>query len=234
MRIQLKLIGTMRFDVITLFPEIVEAMTQSIVGKAVEKKLISIHCHNPRDYSSYPHKQVDDKPYGGGPGMVLQYEPIVKTLENIKKNTSFQNNQRLVVYLSPSGKLFKQSYIQHFKSFQQIIFISGKYEGIDQRIIDHHVDEVWSVGPYVLSGGELPSCIMIDSISRSIKGVLGNEASFNQDFDASDYDTNYPVYTRPEIIDGHEVPKILLSGHHAKIKAWLKDKKCPRSNENDQ
>lgn len=210
----------MRFDIITLFPEIIDSFRIGLVGKAQQKNLIQVQCWNPRAFSTSPHKQVDDRPYGGEPGMVLQYQPIVDTLNHIKKTHPYSNQERHIVYLCPAGKPFNQSMISSFKKTKQLILIAGRYEGIDQRIIDHHVDALWSTGPYVLSGGELPACAIVDAMSRSIDGVLGNKASYLNDTLSDAYPVKHPVYTRPRIIDGHAVPEALLSGDPKKILQW--------------
>lgn len=205
----------MNITIITLFPESVETMAFGIIGKAIEKGQITIECINPRHFSEDKHKTVDDSPYGGGPGMVMMAEPLAKALKQAKTN----NPGSKVVYLSPQGKVLNQALAMQAAKLPGIIFIAGRYEGIDQRVIDLYVDEEWSIGDYVLTGGELAAMVMTDVIARQIPGIVG-------DFDSVSEDTFYegllkhPQYTRPEVFEGNAVPKVLLSGDHQAIKRW--------------
>ena len=206
----------MKFSVITIFPQIINANLEfGIVGKAIEKGKIKVSTNNPRDYSKKLTNRVDDKPFGGGSGMVMEAEPIIKAVEEAKKGSTSAH----VIYLSPQGELFNQEKAKELASKSNIILISGRYEGIDQRVVDHVVDEEISIGDYVLSGGEIASLILIDSISRQIEGVVGDFQSVEDD---SLYDglLKHPQYTRPENSKYGVVPKILLSGNHESIRSW--------------
>ena len=204
----------MQFDLITLMPDMFKALNFGVIGQALEKKLLAYHCYNPRDFTTAKHGQVDDRPYGGGPGMVLQYQPLRDTLASIER---FPKHK--VIYLGPEGRTFDHALSMQASQLDQLIFVCGRYEGIDQRFIDHHADEIWSMGDFVLSGGEMAALCMIDSIARHIQGVLGHEQSAEQD---SFYHglLDHPHYTRPEEIDGHIVPNVLLSGDHSAIETW--------------
>ena len=206
----------MKFSVITIFPQIINANLEfGIVGKAIEKGKIKVSTNNPRDYSKNLTNRGDDTPFGGGSGMVMEAEPIIKAVEEAKKSSTSAH----VIYLSPQGELFNQEKAKELASKSNIILISGRYEGIDQRVVDHVVDEEISIGDYVLSGGEIASLILIDSISRQIEGVVGDFQSVEDD---SLYDglLKHPQYTRPENSKYGVVPKILLSGNHESIRSW--------------
>lgn len=208
----------MRFDVITLFPEIFNALQSGITGRAIDQQIISIHCWNPRDYTHNVHNRVDDRPYGGGPGMVMQYQPLHDAINAARADSPIRPR---VIYLSPQGKLISQAKIREWSSqtHQRYILIAGRYEGIDERLLQKDVDEEWSIGDYVLSGGELPAMVMIDAITRLLPGALGDENSALQDsFENGLLD--HPHYTRPETIDGMAIPTVLQSGDHAAIAAW--------------
>ncbi len=205
----------MRFDVLTLFPEIIEtAIEFSILKRAKEKRIIDIKAINPRDYSKDKHKKVDDTPYGGGAGMLLACQPYIDAYEAIEKLQSFRT-----IILSPQGKTYNQDMAKEFAKEEQIIIISGHYEGFDERITEITKAEEISVGDYVMTGGEYPSLCIIDSITRLLEGVLGAEESAQSD---SHYDglLEYPQYTKPREYRGLKVPDILLSGNHEKIKEW--------------
>jgi tRNA (guanine37-N1)-methyltransferase len=204
----------MQFSVITLFPEMLTALSVGITGKALEKNHIAITAVNPRDFCEDKHKCVDDSPYGGGPGMVMMAKPLGKAIEHAKST----NNVK-VIYLSPQGKTFNQAAAKTLAKEPGLIMVSGRYEGIDQRVIDEHVDEEWSIGDYVLSGGELPAMVMIDSIARCLPGVVGDQQSVSEDTFYNGL-LKYPQYTRPESIAGMETPKVLLSGNHEAIRLW--------------
>ena len=206
----------MKFSVVTIFPQIIWANLEfGILGKAIDKEKIEVSTYDPRDYSKSPTKRVDDKPFGGGSGMVMEAGPIIKAVEEVKKKSIHAH----VIYLSPQGKLFNQEKAKELADKSNIILISGRYEGVDQRVVDHIVDEEISIGDYVLSGGEIASLILIDTISRQIEGVVGDFQSVEDD---SLYDglLKHPQYTRPEESEYGVVPKILLSGNHESIRSW--------------
>lgn len=208
----------MRFDIITLFPEIFNALKSGIIGRALEQKIIEIHFWNPRDYTHNIHKRVDDRPYGGGPGMVMQYQPLRDAVTAARAENLIKSR---VIYLSPQGKLLTQKKIREFstQTDQRFILLAGRYEGIDERVLQSLVDEEWSIGDYILSGGELPAMVMIDAITRLLPNVLGDENSALYDsFENGLLD--HPHYTRPETIDDMTVPSVLQSGDHAAITAW--------------
>ena len=202
----------MKFDVLTLFPEMFEPIKQSIIGKAEEKKLIDINLINIRDFSKNKHKKVDDTPYGGGAGMVMQADVVYDAYNSIKDENA------KVIYLTPQGKVLNQKKVEELSKQEHLILLCGHYEGIDQRVIDKIVDEEISIGNYVLTGGEIPAMVLIDSVSRYVDGVLSegsiSEESFSQGI------LEYPQYTRPETFEGVKVPEILLSGHHKNINKW--------------
>ena len=206
----------MKFDIITIFPEIFNAyLNESIIKRAINKKIIEAKVHNLRDFTADRHRTVDDYPYGGGPGMVLMVEPIVKALKKIK-----QRNSR-VILLSASGKKLNRQKIIELSKLSHLIIICGHYEGVDQRIADYYVDEEISIGDYVLTGGEAASLVLVDAVSRYVPKVLKNEASLNNE----SFDDNLlgsPSYTRPENYLGHKIPNILRSGNHEKIREWHK------------
>ncbi|MBP9714914.1 MAG: tRNA (guanosine(37)-N1)-methyltransferase TrmD [Candidatus Pacebacteria bacterium] len=215
----------MRFHVITIFPDIFDSyMNESIIGRAKEKKLIDIKFYNPRDFIKAPknnYRPVDDRPYGGGPGMVMRAEPLIKAIE--KSLSKIKDKKRVkIINFSPSGKKFTTEYAKNsVKKYTDIIFICGRYEGIDARIDKIFKTENISIGDYVLTGGELPAMVLIDSISRQIKGVLGKFESLEEERISSS-----EVYTRPEILKyknkNYKVPKVLLSGNHKEIEEWKK------------
>lgn len=206
----------MKFSVLTLFPEMFSALDESIIGRAKENKLIDIKLINIRDFSKDKHKKVDDTPYGGGAGMVIRPDVVYDAYKSID-----HKNAR-VIYLSPQGKVFNQSKVKELSKEEHLILLCGHYEGIDQRVIDEIVDEEISIGDYVLTGGELPAMVLIDSISRYIEGVLSEQSIEEESF--SNGLLEYPQYTRPEIFLGNEVPEILKSGHHENIDKWRKEK----------
>jgi tRNA (guanine37-N1)-methyltransferase len=208
----------MRFDVISLFPEMVlDAASYGVTGRAIEKGLVGLSVWNPRDYTHDRHRTVDDRPYGGGPGMVMKYQPLFDAVSAAKQQAEF--DCRRVICLSPQGKLISQSLLQEASQAKQLILVAGRYEGIDERFIDKVCDEEWSLGDYVISGGELAALIVIDAVTRLIPGVLGDEDSAKQDSHAEGL-LDCPHYTRPELSDFGGVPQVLLGGHHADIKRW--------------
>lgn len=212
----------MRFDILTIFPHIFDSyLNESIIKRAQKSDLIEIVVHDIRKYSKDKHKKVDDIPFGGGAGMVMTPQPLHDCIMAVKKV-----NKGPVVYLSPQGKTFTQSKAEKFaKKNQDLIFVCGRYEGIDQRIIDLLIDEEISIGNYVLTGGELPAIVLIDSISRLIPGVLGKNESHQEDSFSKAFKRKkeYPHYTRPEIFQNQSVPKVLLSGNHKHISEWRKN-----------
>lgn len=205
----------MKFNVLTLFPEMFSALDESIIGRGKEKGLIDINLINIRDFSKNKHKKVDDTPYGGGAGMVMEPTVVYDAYCSVKEPNA------KVIYMSPQGKTLNQQIVQDLAKEENIILLCGHYEGIDQRVIDEIVDEEISIGDYVLTGGELPAMVLIDSVSRYVEGVLKEDSIQEESF------TNglleYPQYTRPEIFLGKRVPEVLLSGHHENIKEWRRN-----------
>ena len=207
----------MRFDVITLFPEMVQHAAQvGVTGKAIDNAIVTLNVWNPRDYTHDRHKTVDDRPFGGGQGMVMKYQPLHDAVCAAKQNESANCK---VVYLSPQGKPLTQSLLHEASQLSQLILVAGRYEGIDERFIQRDCDEEWSLGDYVISGGELAALIVIDGITRLLPNVLGNIQSAQED-SHSDGLLDYPQFTRPEQIDDMVVPEVLLSGNHAVIERW--------------
>lgn len=207
----------MQFELITLFPEMFKAITDfGITGRAVRQGIISVNYHNPRDYTYDQHHTVDDRPFGGGPGMVMKIAPLEAALLAAKNNVLTNTK---VIYLSPQGKKLTQEAIQRLTKEQAFILIAGRYEGIDERFINSFVDEEWSIGDYVLSGGELPAMVVIDAITRQLPGSLGCNESAQQD-SFMDGLLDCPHYTRPEVYRGEGVPGVLLSGNHEHIRRW--------------
>ncbi|MDC1300117.1 tRNA (guanosine(37)-N1)-methyltransferase TrmD [bacterium] len=207
----------MKIGLITLFPEMFDALLEyGISSRAVKNGLFEVKCFNPRAYAVDYHNTVDDRPYGGGPGMVLMAEPLRKS---IKEARNWIGAKTKVIYLSPQGQVLTQKGVQLLSSESSLIFISGRYEGVDERVIDLEVDEEWSIGDYVLSGGELPTMVVMDTIIRQLPGALGDQLSAKQD-SFSEGLLDYPHYTRPETYEGLKVPDILLSGNHENIRQW--------------
>lgn len=206
-----------RFDVITLFPDMVQdAAHYGVTGKAIEQGLVELALWNPRDYTHDVHRTVDDRPYGGGPGMVMKYQPLLDAVNEAKKASADKSR---VVYLSPQGKPITQQLLKQADPFQQLILVAGRYEGIDERFVAGVCDEEWSLGDYVISGGELAALVVIDAMTRLQPGVLGDENSAEQDSYMNGL-LDCPHYTRPEHGDLGVVPAVLLSGNHAAIKRW--------------
>ena len=205
-----------RFEIITLFPEACAPYAQSsILGRAQKNKLIKISTHQLRDFSTSRHQKVDDSPYGGGPGMVMAVEPFDHAIKKIKRGKKSR-----VIITSASGKRFNQSDARRLAKYNQLIFLCGRYEGIDARVEEHLADEALSIGDFVLTGGELPALTMIDAVARMIPGVLGKVDSLNQESHNEEGVLEYPQYTKPEVYKKWRVPEILLSGDHKKIDAW--------------
>ncbi|MGR8981720.1 MAG: tRNA (guanosine(37)-N1)-methyltransferase TrmD [Gammaproteobacteria bacterium] len=207
----------MRFDVVTIFPEMVTAAASyGVTGRAIERQLVSLSVWNPRDYTHDKHRTVDDRPYGGGPGMVMKYQPLHEAVMHAKKAG---NGSAKVVYLSPQGRLLTQDLLAEASNESQLILVAGRYEGIDERFVESDCDDEWSIGDYVISGGEMAALIVVDAVTRLLPGVLGDEFSARQD-SHSDGLLDFPHYTRPEHLAGRSVPEVLVSGNHADIDRW--------------
>ena len=202
----------MQFDVLTLFPEMFDVLNESIIGRAKEKGLININLINIRDFSKNKHKKVDDTPYGGGAGMVMQPDVVYDAYKSV------EDEKAKVIYMSPQGKKLDQKRVEELSKQEHLILLCGHYEGIDQRVLDKIVDEEISIGDYVLTGGELPAMVLIDSVSRYVEGVLKDDSTIEESF--SQGLLEYPQYTRPEVFEGQQVPEVLLSGHHENIDKW--------------
>lgn len=206
----------MRIDVVTLFPELVQQVAEyGVTGRAVQRGLMQLHTWNPRDYTHDRHRTVDDRPYGGGPGMVMRYEPLRDVLRAVRA----ESQAARVIYLSPQGRPLTQEAVREFAAEPGLVLLAGRYEGIDERLHEQEIDEEWSIGDYVLSGGELAAMVMIDACARLQPGALGDEDSAGQD-SFSEGLLDCPHYTRPELIDDMAVPQILMGGHHADIERW--------------
>ena len=216
----------MWLGIITLFPDMFKAITeQGVTGRAVKQGLIQLQCWNPRDFTHDKHRTVDDRPYGGGPGMLMMVQPLRDAIDAAK---AAAGGDAKVIYLSPQGRRLDQTGVEELSKNEKLILICGRYEGIDERIIESLVDEEWSIGDYVLSGGELPAMTLIDAVSRFVPGVLGKQASAEQDSFADGL-LDCPHYTRPETLDGVSVPSVLLSGNHEKIKRWRLEQSLERT-----
>ncbi|HDZ8911953.1 TPA: tRNA (guanosine(37)-N1)-methyltransferase TrmD [Aeromonas hydrophila] len=207
----------MWIGVISLFPEMFRAITEhGVTGRAVKSGLLQIECWNPRDFTHDKHRTVDDRPYGGGPGMLMMVQPLRDAIHAAKQAAG---DGAKVIYLSPQGRKLTQAGVTELATNQELILVAGRYEGIDERVIQTEVDEEWSIGDYVLSGGELPAMTLIDAVSRLVPGVLGDQASAEQD-SFTDGLLDHPHYTRPELLDGLAVPEALTSGNHEVIRRW--------------
>ncbi|MDP3333896.1 MAG: tRNA (guanosine(37)-N1)-methyltransferase TrmD [Methylococcaceae bacterium] len=207
----------MRFDVVTLFPELVSgAAKHGVTGRAIDRGIVSLELWNPRDYAHDIHRTVDDRPYGGGPGMVMKYQPLHDAITQAKKLGS---GNKKVIYLSPQGKPITQALLSDATQLSQLILVAGRYEGIDERFVQLDCDEEWSLGDYVISGGELAALVVVDAITRLLPGVLGDADSANQDSHVDGL-LDCPHFTRPEQLEGLSVPSVLLSGNHAEISRW--------------
>ena len=216
----------MHFDVITLFPDMFNAIkNEGVVARAIKKSYLSIHTWQLRDFSNNKYKNIDDKPYGGGGGMVMQVKPIRDCIHKIKQ----ANPKTKVIYLSPQGQSLKHKLVKELSTLDSITLLCGRYEGVDERIIEHDIDMEISIGDYVISGGELAAMVLIDTVSRQIPSVLGNAESLNDSFANNLLD--YPHYTRPEVIDNQAVPEVLLSGHQANIDTWRAEHSIKKTQE---
>jgi len=206
----------LRIAVITLFPEMLATVTEyGVTGRSVRAGLVEILSFNPRDYTADKHRTVDDRPYGGGPGMVMKIQPLREAVNAAHRVIP----DARVIYLTPQGRCLDQPGVQHLAASGNLILVAGRYEGVDERFVETYVDEEWSIGDYVLSGGELPVMVLIDAIARTVPGVLGDEDSASEDSFVSGL-LDYPHYTRPENFEGQKVPTVLLSGDHEAIRCW--------------
>ena len=216
----------MRIDILTLFPEMCKAVfSESITGRAIEKGIIEINTRQIRDYTRDKHRRVDDAPYGGGMGMIMQTEPIYECYKSLCEQLGEKPH---LIYMTPTGKTLTQKRVRELSEYKNIAILCGHYEGIDERVIEEIVDEEISIGDYVLTGGELPALVLADSISRMIPGVLSEEVCFT---DESHYSSllEYPQYTRPPVWNGRAVPEVLLSGHHGNIEKYRREKSLERT-----
>lgn len=203
--------------VVSLFPEMFDAVVKhGVTGKAFKNQLLSMEMFNPRDYTHDKHRTVDDRPYGGGPGMLMMVQPLSDAIEAAKQAAGGKAH---VVYMSPQGSVMNHRTVERLASYEKLILVAGRYEGIDERVIENQIDEEISIGDYVLSGGELPAMTLIDSVARCIPGVLGHALSAKED-SFVDGLLDCPHYTRPEVLEGQQVPSVLLSGNHENIRQW--------------
>lgn len=216
----------MQFDVLTLFPEMFSILNESIIGRAKEKGLINVNLINIRDFSKNKHKKVDDTPYGGGAGMVIQPDVVYDAYKSIIKNDEESEKTR-VIYMSPQGKKLNQQKVEELSKQEHLILLCGHYEGIDQRVLDTIVDEEISIGDYVLTGGELPAMVLIDSVSRYVEGVLKDGSTTEESF--SQGLLEYPQYTRPEVFEDQQVPEVLRSGNHQMIDKWRREQSLKKT-----
>ena len=216
----------MHFDVISLFPEMVATIAEyGVVGRAQRRDLVTLDIENPRDHTSDVHRTVDDRPYGGGPGMVMKYEPLARAVKAARERSPKGSP---VVYLSPQGRVFNQAIAKRYATMPGLILLAGRYEGVDERFIESQVDEELSLGDFVLSGGEVPAMAVIDAVVRLLPDVLGDEESAAQESFMEGL-LDHPHYTRPEAVDGRYVPDVLLSGDHAEIARWRMKQALGRS-----
>lgn len=222
----------MQFDVLTLFPEMFDILNESIIGRAKEKGLINVNLINIRDFSKNKHKKVDDTPYGGGAGMVIQPDVVYDAYKSVIKNNDKsgldeKSKKTRVIYMSPQGKKLDQQKVEELSKQEHLILLCGHYEGIDQRVLDTIVDEEISIGDYVLTGGELPAMVLIDSVSRYVEGVLKDGSTTEESF--SQGLLEYPQYTRPEVFEEQQVPEVLRSGKHQMIDKWRREQSLKRT-----
>ena len=221
----------MRFDIMTLFPDVVDSVLgSSIIGRAQESGIVEVHSHNIRDFSENKHRRVDDTPYGGGMGMLMSAVPIYGCFRSIIEAQADDSKRRRVIYMSPRGKVLTQKKAYELTQYDNIIILCGHYEGVDERIIEEIVDEEISIGDYVLTGGELPACVLVDCVSRMLEGVLTNEDCWRGESIASGM-LEYPQYTRPYDFRGRLVPEVLISGHHANIEKWRHEEALKKTRE---
>ncbi len=216
----------MHLGVLSLFPDMFAALTEyGVSGRAVEQGLLVLSVVNPRDFTTDKHRTVDDKPYGGGPGMVMKVQPLADSLAHLKTQLPASAP---VVYLSPQGQALTQAAVERFSALPALIMVAGRYEGVDERFIEAHVDEEWSIGDFVVSGGEIPAMLLMDAMIRLLPGALGDEPSAQQD-SFSDGLLDYPHYTRPERVGDRQVPAVLMSGDHEKIRRWRAEQAIVRT-----
>lgn len=214
---------------ISLFPDMFRAVTESgITSRAVKNGLLTLESWNPRDFAEDNYRRVDDRPYGGGPGMVMLIEPLRRSITAARSAAQARGLTPKVIYLSPQGRVLDQAGVQELATAESMILLCGRYEGIDERLIQREVDAEWSIGDYVLSGGELPAMVLIDAVTRLLPGALGCEASAEED-SFSDGLLDCPHYTRPEVYEGEDVPPVLLSGDHAAIRKWRRKQSLART-----
>ena len=220
----------MWIGIISLFPEMFKAITDfGVTGRAVKQNLLQVQCWNPRDFTHDKHKTVDDRPYGGGPGMLMMVQPLRDAIREAKASACKEDGvEAKVIYLSPQGRKLDQAGVQTLATNQKLILVCGRYEGIDERLIQTEIDEEWSIGDYVLTGGELPAMTLIDAVARFIPGVLGKQASALEDSFAEGL-LDCPHYTRPEVLDDLPVPQVLMSGHHEQIRKWRLEQSLERT-----
>lgn len=212
----------MRFDIMTLFPDVITSvLDSSIIGRARQNGYIEVNAHDIRDYTKNKHRKTDDTPYGGGKGMLMATQPICDCFDSIV--AALPEGKRRVIYASPRGRVFNHEIARELSEYDNIIILCGHYEGVDQRVIDEIIDEEISIGDYVLTGGEIPACIIVDAVSRLVDGVLSDRECYEKESIASGL-LEYPQYTRPPVFRGKEVPEVLLSGHHANIDKWRLEK----------
>ncbi|MBU1296890.1 MAG: tRNA (guanosine(37)-N1)-methyltransferase TrmD [Gammaproteobacteria bacterium] len=215
----------MKVSVISLFPEMFQAITQyGVTGRAIKSGLVEVDFFNPRDFTHDKHKTVDDRPYGGGPGMLMKVQPLKDAIASAKLLVP----NAKVIYLSPQGRTLTQEGVQQLAKQAEFILVAGRYEGVDERLIQSEIDEEWSIGDFVLSGGELPAMVLMDAVFRMVPGVLGKQASADED-SFSDGLLDCPHYTRPEVLNGEPVPSVLLSGNHEEIRRWRLKQKLART-----
>lgn len=207
----------MKIDILTLFPEMFDSLKASLLGKATEKGALKINVINIRDFSKDKHKKCDDYTFGGGSGMLMTPQPIYDAITSIE---GYKNAHK--VYMSPRGRVLTQEVVKEYSNFEHLIILCGHYEGVDQRILDLVIDEELSIGDYVLTGGELPAMVVVDSVARYLPNVLGNSASVEEESFSNGY-LEYPQYTRPAEFMGLKVPDVLISGHHANVEKWRKE-----------
>jgi tRNA (guanine37-N1)-methyltransferase len=231
----------LKFEIITIFPEFFSSpLSFGIVSQAIKRKLVEIHIHDLRDFTFDKHRTVDDRPFGGGEGMVLKPEPLFRAIHAVQSQDP--DRQGHVILLTPQGKPLDQKLVSWYSGFEKLVLICGRYEGVDERVVEALVDEEISIGDYVLSGGELAACVFIDAVTRLLPGVLNNQSStINESFSAlpgeNSLNSDYPLldcphYTRPEDFEGSRVPEVLLSGDHAKIKLWRRKKALEKTLKN--
>jgi tRNA (guanine37-N1)-methyltransferase len=217
---------SLKCAVISIFPEMFHALTgYGVIGRAAERGILDLQCFNPRDYTKDAYRRVDQRPYGGGPGMVMMAEPLYQAIQAAK---AALGKETPVFFLSPQGPCFTQKKAAEWATLPAMILLCGRYEGVDQRLIDICVDAEISIGEYIVSGGELPAMVIVDAVTRLLPGVLGHPLSAVEESFSEGDRLDYPVFTEPHTWQGHEVPEVLRSGHHEKIKAW-RDAKCPAS-----